>query len=363
MEFEIGESSSPRDRMGEALQLSLQAMTKSNTSRQCEEVRGFMVTDTSPNTVTQFGRIGLPPRIAAVAAMIEEDEDLPYDELRQVLDNRMDSDTSFFSEAFHEQVPKSVSESFDEPFDAHASEPFEEPFDEQVSEESVAEPVAEPPPEPAPELKPVLVSVAESLLDEDSSIDNSESNVYESDENSSFDESESLCSIHEYRDGNELELLEEVTSFTEDEIEVHLGETSLLIEEIGGIQDIKPKNVNDGAEDDDNLGEMSLLVEEIRDIQDIKPKNGNDGAEDDDKSEVTSVNEDDDTVNTGDGYDSDASWTSDPPAHLPSLFKDYIFQRLSGEFSAMTGTVVKPLDIREEIYKDPDESTGVGSWF
>jgi hypothetical protein len=79
----------------------------------------------------------------------------------------------------------------------------------------------------------------------------------------------------------------------EDEIEVHLGETSIIVEMIGGIKDIIPTNRNTVLEDDD-------------------------------KSEVTCVSTSDNTVDT-DEYDSDASWRSDSPL---LVFNEFMFQRL-----------------------------------
>jgi hypothetical protein len=302
MESETGEPLLRRDRLKEA-------RIHRNSSRQCEEERKPMVTDAeakNENTVTQFGKKQLSPYIEDVAAMIV-DEDLPYDELRQALDDRMHVDDSFVSETFDEQeVPEIVCEAFDQ----RLHEIISEPFLEQVSE-SVAEPVRG-----APELEPALEFIANSVLYETSSCDKSESNVFESDENSTIDESGSYYSIDD--SGDVKELIGEVT-FTEDEIEVsiHLEET----EEIGGIKDINPTNLNKVAEDDD-------------------------------RSEVTSVSADDNTVDTDD-YDSDASWTSDSP--LPELFKEFMFERLTGEISALTGKVY-PADIR-------DASAGIGTWF
>jgi hypothetical protein len=268
------------------------------------------------NTVIQFGEDKLAPYTEDVAAMMV-DEDLPYDELRQVLDNRLHGDSSFVSVPFDFLAPEIVSEAFDEQepslaFDQQVPEIISEAFIEQVSE-SVAE------------LKPpALESFADSLLDETYSSDESESSVSEPDENSTIDESGSDRSIVDSGDAMVI-IIGEVT-FSEDEIEVHLGEPSIIVEEIGGIKDMNPTNRNNVAEDDD-------------------------------KSEGTSVSADDSTIDIDvdtDDFDSDASWTSEAP--LPELFKQLIFQRLTGEISALTREVY-PSDIGR------DASAGTGAWF
>jgi hypothetical protein len=290
MELETGEAPSRRDSLKEALTTLTQSR---NCSRQCKEEPTPMVTD-------GLGRNQFSPYIEDVAAM-NVDEDLPFDELRQVHDNRMHVDSSFVSEPFDEQAPKTASEPFveqqvpvivsevldnrmhvdsafvSEPFDEQEvpvivsdafSEPeiVSEPFSEQVSK-SVAE----------PEVKPALESVVESLLYDTSSRDKSESYVFKTDEDSIFDDSGSFYSIDDFGDAKEL--IGEVlgVTYTEDEIEVQLGETSIIVEQIGGIKEIDPTGRNKVAEDDST-------------------------------SEVTSVSSDDNSVDRDD-YDSDPSWT------------------------------------------------------
>jgi hypothetical protein len=294
MELETGVPSSRRDRLKEAL-------IHRNSSRKCEEEREPMVNQ-------------LSPYVEDVVALIV-DEDLPYDELRQILDDRVNANSSFVSEPFDEQevpeiickpldeqiVPEIVSESFDQLLPEIVSEPFLK----QVSG-SVAEPVGA-----VLEVGPTL----ESVPCETSAIscDKSEIVVSESDENSTIDEAGSHYSIE---DSGDIQEIREVTLtyFMEDkdEIEVHLGETSIIVEMIGG--------------------------------KDINPTNRSTVAEDDDKSEVTCVSTYDNTVDT-DEYDSDASsWTSDTP--LPELFKELMLQRLM--FAAS---------------KTLNASAGIATWF
>jgi hypothetical protein len=315
--------SSRRDRLKEAL-------IHRNYSRQSEEERKPMVTQLSPH-------------IKNVATMIVDD-DLPYDELRQILDDRMHVDSSFVSEPFDEQeVPEIVCKPFDEQevqgvpesvsdaYNQELPEIVSEPFLKQVSG-SVAEPAGA-----TPELEPALESVANPVLYETSTSNRSECNLSESDENSTIDECGSHYSIDDC--GDIQEFIGEVTftSFMEDEeeIEVHLGETSIIVERIDGIKDMNPTNRNKVAEDDD-------------------------------KSEVTCDSAHDNTVDTDD-YDSDASWASDSPlpdlfkeSPLPDLFKEFMFQRLTCELSALTSKVF-PSDIREGV--DRYSSAGIGTWF
>jgi hypothetical protein len=294
MELETGVPSSRRDRLKEAL-------IHRNSSRKCEEERNPMVNR-------------LSPYVEDVVALIV-DEDLPYDELRQILDDRVNANSSFVSEPFDEQevpeiickpldeqiVPEIVSESFDQLLPEIVSEPFLK----QVSG-SVAEPVGA-----VLEVGPTL----ESVPCETSAIscDKSEIVASESDENSTIDEAGSHYSIEEP------EIQEREVTFTsfmedKDEIEVHLGETSIIVEMIGG--------------------------------KDINPTNSSTVAEDDDKSEATCVSTYDNTVDT-DEYDSDASsWTSDSP--LPELFKELMFQRLT--FAASKAL-------------NASASAGIATWF
>jgi hypothetical protein len=157
MELETGESPSRRNRLKEAFT----TLARRDYAQLCEEERKPMVTDAlakDENTVTQFGENQLAPYIEDVAAMMV-DEDLPYDELRQVLDNRLHDDSSFVSVPFDFLAPDVVSEAFNEQepsvaFDQQVPVIISKPFIEQVSE-SVAE------------LKPpALESFADSLLDE-----------------------------------------------------------------------------------------------------------------------------------------------------------------------------------------------------
>jgi hypothetical protein len=346
MELETGESYSRRDRLKEALA----TLAQRGYSRKCEEERKPMVTDVlvkDESTVVQFGKHQLAPYIEDKAAMMVDedlpydvlvkdestviqfgknqlapyiedkaammvDEDLPYDELRQVLDNRMQDDSSFVSEPFDFIAPEIFSEAFDEQetfeaFDHQFPEIISEAFIEQFSESDA-------------ELKPpALESFAQSLLDEETdSSDKSESSVSEP----AIDESGSCCSIDD--SGDAMVLIGEVT-FSEDEIEVHLGETSIIVEDIGVIKHMNPTNRNKVAEDDDT-------------------------------SEGTSVSADDSTIDIDvdtDDYDSDASWISEAP--LPELFKQLIFQRLTGEITALTGKVYSS-DGR-------DASADTGAWF
>lgn len=275
MELETGVSSSRRDRLKEAL-------IHRNSSRQCDDERKPMVTQLSPS-------------IEDVTTKIV-DEDLPYDELRQILDDRMHVDSSFVSQPFDEQdVPEIVAKPFDEQevpeivfkalneltipeisfeaSDQRLPEIVSEPFLQQVSG-SVTE----------------LVGSAPALAPAFGSINKSDSNASGFDENSTIDETESYYSIDNLGDFQEMIGEVTFTSFMEDEdeIEVHLGETSIIFEKIDGIKDIRPTNCSKAVEDDD-------------------------------KSEVTSLSVEDNTVDTDD-YDSDASWTSDSP--LPELFKE-----------------------------------------
>jgi hypothetical protein len=346
MELETGVPSSRRDRLKEAL-------IHRNYSRQCEEERKPMVTQLSSH-------------VEDVTLIV--DEDLPYDELRQILDDRMHVDSSFVSEPFskpfdEQEVPEIVSEPFLEQLSGSAAEPIgtapefgpalesvlyesssndksesnisalhqvlddrmhvdcsfvSEAFDEQEVPEIVSEAFDQLLPEivSEPFLEQVSGSVAEPVgvgatpelgpglesLPYDTSAtssDKSESNVNESDDNSTIDEFGSHYSIDD--SGDIQEFIGEVTftSFMEDEdeIEVHLGETSIIVERIDGIKDINPTNRNTVAEDDD-------------------------------KSEVTCVSTYDNTSDTDD-YDSDASWTSDSP--LPELFKESPLPELFNE--------------------------------
>jgi hypothetical protein len=274
----------------------------------------------------------LSPHIKKVVTMIA-DEDLPYDELRQILDNRMHVDSSFVSEPFDEQEgPEIVRKPFDESFHEQevpgiVSEAYDQqlpeivckPFLKQVSG-SVAESAGG-----TPELEPALESVANSVLYETSTINKSECELSESDENSTVDECVSHYSIDD--SGDVQEFIGEVTftSFIEDEEEIEV-----------------------------HLGEASIIVERIDDIKDMNPTNRNKEAEYDDKSEDTCGSPHDYTVDTDD-YDSDASWTSDSPlpdpfkeSPLPDLFKKFMFQRLTCEISALIGKVF-PSDLREGV--------------
>jgi hypothetical protein len=347
MELETGASSSRRDRLKEAL-------IHRNYSRQCEEERKPMATH-------------LSPYVEDVVNLIV-DEDLPYDELRQILDDRMNVDSSFVSKPFDgQEFPETLSK----PLDKEVPEIVSEPLFEQVSgpalesvfyesssndnfesntsalrqvfddrmqidssfvseafkEQEVPEIVSEAFDQLLPEIvsEPFLEQACGSVAEPEGTTlevgpalksvpyetsatcsDKSESHVSESDENSTIDEAGSHYSIDD--SGDIQEFIGEVTftSFMEDEdeIEVHLGETSIILERMGGIKDINPANHNKVAEDDD-------------------------------ESEVTCVSADDNTVDT-DEYDSDASWTSDSPlpelykeSPLPELFKEFMFQRLT----------------------------------
>ena len=352
MELETGVSSSRRDHLKEAL-------IHRNSSQQCKEDRKPMVTQ-------------LSPYVEDVVTLII-DEDLPYDELRQILDDRMNVDSSFVSEPlsrpFDEQeVPEIIFKPLDEQevsenaLESSSNDIFEskaaalrqvfddrmhidssfvsEAFDEQEAPDIVSEAIDQLRPEIVSELclEQVSGSVAEPVgaalevgpalefvpyKTSAISSDKSESNVSESDENSTIDEAGSHYTIDD--SGDIQEFIGEVTftSFTEDEdeIEIHLGETSIIVEMIGGIKVINPTSYNKVAEDDD-------------------------------ESEVTCVSAYDNTVDT-DEYDSDASWTSDSPlpelykeSPLPDLFNEFMFQRLT--FAAS-----------EALHA----SAGIGAWF